>query len=223
MESNNHILIVAGGSGTRMGADIPKQFILLRELPILMHTINAFQDLSFKTRIVLVLPESQIPAWKELCKQHNFSVDHSIVPGGETRFQSVKNGLFSIHVDGLVAIHDGVRPLVSKEVIENCFNSAAKFGNAIPVIKPVESVRLVDELDSYPFNREKVFLVQTPQVFNLSSIKQYYQTPWQPSFTDDASVAEFCGEKIHLVDGNRENIKITTPLDLSVAEIFLRK
>lgn len=217
-------IIVAGGTGTRMGSDVPKQFLLLMGEPILMHTIRVFYGISSITELILVLPESQIDYWNDLCKHHNFNIAHTIVKGGETRFQSVSNGLAKINnLDALVAIHDGVRPLVSKEVIENCYIDAEQFGNAIPVIKPVESVRLSEKASTYPFDREKVYLVQTPQVFKSSIIKKCYETAWQPSFTDDASVVEFSGENIHLVEGNRENIKITTPLDLKIAELILSK
>lgn len=217
-------LIVAGGSGLRMGADVPKQFIMINGLPILMHTLNVFARIPAVNEIVLVLPESQIEQWKLLCQKHQFIVNHTIVKGGETRYQSVKNGLMSIsNTNALIAIHDGVRPLVSKDVIENCFATAEKYGNAIPVIKPVESVRLEMGTNSKIADREKVFLVQTPQVFKSSIIKKGYETPYQPSFTDDASVAEFMGEKIQLVEGNRENIKITTPFDLIIAEALIKQ
>lgn len=216
-------IIVAGGSGTRMGADIPKQFIALNGEPILMHTLRIFQGVQLVTDIILVLPESQIDFWAELCEKHAFTIKHTVVKGGETRFESVRNGLAKVNsLDCLVAIHDGVRPLVSVDVIENCYKAAEQFGNAIPALKPVESVRLSDSASTYPTDREKVYLVQTPQVFKASIIKKCYETPWQPSFTDDASVVEFSGEKIHLVEGNRENIKITTPLDITIAEALLQ-
>lgn len=222
MSASRIALIVAGGSGSRMGAEIPKQFLLIKGMPILMHTINVFANIPSVDEIILVIPESQIEHWKSLCKKHHFSVSHSITKGGETRYQSVKNGLMQINnPDALVAIHDGVRPLVSKEVVENCFTAGEKYGNAIPVVKPVESVRIQEGDNSFIADREKVLLVQTPQVFKTSLIKKGYETPYQPSFTDDASVIEFMGEKIHLVDGNRENIKITTPLDLKIAETLM--
>ncbi len=222
MNSDRIVIIVAGGAGSRMGTDIPKQFLLLQGKPILMHTLQVFGSISSITEIILVLPGLQIDHWSALCKQHNFNIPHSVVKGGETRFNSVSNGLAMVNnMDALVAIHDGVRPLVSVDVIENCFIAAAQFGNAIPVIKPVESIRLSDGLSTYPFDRDKVSLVQTPQVFKASIIKKGYESNWQPSFTDDASVAEFSGERIHLIEGNRENIKITSPLDLAIAEVLI--
>jgi 2-C-methyl-D-erythritol 4-phosphate cytidylyltransferase len=224
MSSKRIAIVVAGGKGTRMGVDVPKQFLLLQSEPILMHTLRVFSNISSIDKIILVLPESQIMVWKDLCMKHNFNLHLTLVSGGETRFQSVSNGLVKVtDLDALVAIHDGVRPLVSPEVVERCFKDAEKFGNAIPVITPVETVRFTEDNGSFPVNRDRVLLVQTPQVFKASIIKRCYQTHWQPSFTDDASVAEYSGEKIHLVEGNRENIKITTPHDLMIAEVMLRK
>ncbi|HCT29676.1 MAG TPA: 2-C-methyl-D-erythritol 4-phosphate cytidylyltransferase [Bacteroidales bacterium] len=223
MAANKVALIVAGGSGSRMGADIPKQFLLLHGLPILMHTLNVFANVPSIEEIILVLPESQIDHWTFLCSKHHFETKHKIVKGGDTRYQSVKNGLKEIRDhNSLVAIHDGVRPLITCDVIETCFDAAEKFGNAIPVLKPVESVRVQEGISSSIIDREKILLVQTPQVFKFSIINRGYETPYRPTFTDDASVAEFIGERIHLVEGNRENIKITTPLDLKIAEALIR-
>ncbi|NVO08534.1 MAG: 2-C-methyl-D-erythritol 4-phosphate cytidylyltransferase [Bacteroidales bacterium] len=218
------VIIVAGGSGTRMGAGIPKQFLPLLSKPILFHTIQAFLDLPLISEIILVLPASQISVWLELCEKNQFTAKHTIVIGGDTRFQSVSNGLAKV-IDSttLVAIHDGVRPLVSKEVIEKCFQEAEKYGNAIPAVKPLETVRFCEKTGTIPIDREKVLLIQTPQVFKSSIIKQSYQTPWLSSFTDDASVVEHAGYQIHIVEGNRENIKITTPQDLLFAEVLLKK
>lgn len=219
---HRYALIVAGGSGTRMGVEIPKQFITIGNKPILMHTIQKFVGLTTQIDIVLVLPKNQIDKWFELCKEYNFKIEHKIVVGGETRFHSVKNGLNEIVIpDSIVAIHDGVRPFVTQKVIEECYKVAEKLRNAIPVIKPVESVRMENSSGSYPVDRNSVYLVQTPQVFQSAIIKECYQTAFQPSYTDDASVAEFHGIKINLVDGNRENIKITSPLDLKIAESIL--
>ncbi|NOU18332.1 MAG: 2-C-methyl-D-erythritol 4-phosphate cytidylyltransferase [Bacteroidales bacterium] len=224
MNSRRIVIIVAGGSGTRMGADIPKQFLPLLGKPILIHTIETFLALPSIIEIILVLPASQIPVWFDLCKKHHFDIKYTIAEGGETRFQSVTNGLMKvIDSDALVAIHDGVRPLVSREVIERCFREAEKYGNAIPAIKPLETVRFCEESGTIPVDREKVLLIQTPQVFKSSIIKQSYQTQWQSSFTDDASVVEYAGNQVHIVEGNQENIKITTPQDLLFAEVILKK
>jgi len=222
MNMHRYAVIVAGGSGLRMGTDIPKQFIPIKGRPILMHTISKFLLLTNAPRIVVVLPKDQIDTWIKLCEEYSFEVDHTIAIGGETRFQSVRNGLNEIKdINSLVAIHDGVRPLVDISVIENCYRVAEELGNAIPVIKPVESVRMEEGEGSFPVDRNKILLVQTPQVFKTEIIKNCYETSFQPSFTDDASVAELHGIKINLVEGNRENIKITNPLDLKFAESLI--
>ncbi len=189
-----------------------------------MRTIEAFTALTPKPNIVLVLPSPQMSLWKRLCEEHQFNVELKLVAGGNTRFQSVRNGLSQIPADdSLVAIHDGVRPLVSTDVILRCYKLAAEKGNAIPVVKPVESVRIDVEQGSKGFDRDKVLLVQTPQVFSSKLIKECYNIAEQPGFTDDASVAEFCGVTINTTEGNRENIKITTPTDLILAEALLNQ
>ncbi|NHB68970.1 2-C-methyl-D-erythritol 4-phosphate cytidylyltransferase [Perlabentimonas gracilis] len=221
MPSSRYALIVAGGSGVRMGAEIPKQFLCVNGLPILMHTLKAFQHLTPCPSIFLVLPEREHSRWDNLCKQHSFTIPHTLVVGGDTRYQSVKNGLNSIKGDGLVAIHDGVRPLVSLALLDKCFNEALRYGNAIPAVRPVETVRMGGESNSKQVSRENCWLVQTPQVFNLSVIKRCYTSPYNPNFTDDASVAEHGGESIRIIEGERENIKITTPADIAIAEAIL--
>ncbi len=205
-----------------MGSETPKQFILISGKPILMHTVTKFASMAIVPRIILALPKNQIETWKKLCDRYKFNFEHTIVAGGETRFHSVQNGLQEVgDINSLVAIHDGVRPLVSTVVIENCFRVAELKGNAVPVVKPLESVRMMEGTDSIPVDRNKVFLVQTPQVFKTGVIKKCYDIEFQQSFTDDASVAEYQGEIIHLVEGNRENIKITTPVDLKFAETLI--
>jgi len=223
MSIKRYVVIVAGGSGLRMGSDTPKQFLNLNGKPILLHTIERFASIVPMPDIVLVLPKSQMDRWKTLCEEIGFDIKLTLVAGGDTRFQSVKNGLSQIPSDNsLVAIHDGVRPLVTKKVIEECYATAARTGSAIPVIRPVESVRLIEGNTSKAFDRNSVLLVQTPQVFQSKLIKECYNVPDQPSFTDDASVVESQGYAIHTVEGNRENIKITTPFDLQIAELLIR-
>ena len=216
-------LIVAGGSGLRMNAHIPKQFLLLNGLPVLMHTLKLFNSINPPLQIVLALPNNEFETWETLCKKHSFSVPHLLVAGGETRFHSVKNGLEAINDEGFIAIHDGVRPLVNTETIEKCFEVAMLKGNAVPAIRPNESVRIGTPESNRVENRDNLWLVQTPQVFSIEAIKRYYQTEFKATYTDDASVAEANGETIYLVEGNRENIKITTPTDLLIAEKLLKE
>lgn len=218
-----YALIVAGGSGTRMGAGVPKQFISLGSKPIIMHTIQRFADFSKDLQIILVLPSSQIPEWEKLVKEHSFNINVKVVAGGATRFQSVKNGLDSIaESEGLVAIHDGVRPFVKRSVIENSFISAAKFGCGICTVALKDSIRYVNKDINRSEDRAKFRLIQTPQTFQLSLIKKAFLTKESPEFTDDASVLEYSGNSIHLVGGAYENIKITTPEDLVISEAILK-
>jgi 2-C-methyl-D-erythritol 4-phosphate cytidylyltransferase len=215
------VLIVAGGSGLRMNNNIPKQFLLIKDRPVLMHTINKFKIYSESIEVRLVLPHAQIPYWKELCNKYQFTVQHQIFHGGDNRFLSVKNGLSGIQNEGLIAIHDGVRPLVSKDTIQKCFETAQKTGTAIPVIDVVETLREQRLEMSYTVNRSNFKIVQTPQVFNNQVITKAYQQPYKESFTDDASVVESIGHPISMVEGNSENIKITRPIDLTIAEAIM--
>ena len=218
-----YAIIVAGGSGIRMGTDIPKQFLLLDNKPLLMHTLTQFYNCSNEIKIILVLPKAQINYWENLCEKYNFKIIHQIVEGGDTRFQSVKNGLNNINEKSLVAVHDGVRPLVSTSLIDNCFNHAEKQGNAIPYSIIKESIRKISGEDNVSLNRREYVTIQTPQVFYSETLVSSYQQEFKNEFTDDASVVEFYGEKINLIEGNAENIKITTILDLKYAEILLNK
>ena len=215
------VLIVAGGKGERMQADIPKQFLEIHGKPILMHTLDVFQRYDASLKLIVVLPSVQIEFWNELCKKHSFTLPHQIVVGGQTRFQSVRNGLEAVKVPALVAVHDGVRPLVSVETIARCFDKAKKHGAAIPVIDLVDSIRQVTENGSQSVDRTAYKLVQTPQVFDGELLKKAYEQEFSPLFTDDASVVEAMGTKIQLVEGNRENIKITNEFDLQIAETLV--
>jgi 2-C-methyl-D-erythritol 4-phosphate cytidylyltransferase len=215
-----YALIVAGGKGLRMGAEIPKQFLLLHGKPVLMHTIEAFATIT-DIRIVLVLPQSQMSYWQELNKEYSFSIPHTLVAGGDTRFQSVKNGLSAIS-DGMVAIHDGVRPIVSQELLANAYETCEQKGNAVLAVRLKDSIREVDLLGNKNVNRNNYYLIQTPQVFHSSEIIAAYQQAEHDNFTDDASVLESAGAKIHLVEGTYRNIKITTPEDLAMAEVLLK-
>jgi len=214
-------IIVAGGSGSRMKSDRPKQFLELLGKPVLMYTLEAFNRFDSSMELIVVLPAEQIPFWEQLCLNHNFVLRHRVVSGGETRFQSVRNGLSALSDCDLVAIHDGVRPLVSQTTINDCFTVAEKKGAAIPVLSVVESLREGTMEESVPVDRSRYFSVQTPQVFQSSMVLKAYEQAYNPLFTDDASVAESAGFRVHLVEGNRENIKITHPVDLRIAEFFL--
>ncbi len=220
---NKSVIIVAGGSGSRMGGDLPKQFLLLENYPVLMWSILCFIEFDPTISVVVVLPELQINYWKELCQRYNFTHPHRVVAGGETRFQSVKNGLETLGITDLVAIHDGVRPLVSQLTISNCFNQAEVSGAAIPVILVNETLRAGTMDQSQTVDRTKFYSVQTPQVFKFEILKTAYTQTWEPTFTDDASVVERSGYPIRMVLGNRDNIKITHPEDLVVACEFLKQ
>lgn len=214
-------LIVAGGSGTRMGKETPKQFLEINGKPILMHTIEAYFNYDPDIEIIVVLPDKEFSYWNKLCIKHQFPIHISLAAGGENRFQSVKNGLNMISGDGIVFIHDGVRPLVSRQTITNCYQATLEKGNALPVVPPSESVRYSDGNTNTAVDRSKYFLVQTPQTFHVQQIKDAYLQADHENFTDDASVLEKQGIPIFLVDGNRENIKITWPQDLIIAATFL--
>jgi 2-C-methyl-D-erythritol 4-phosphate cytidylyltransferase len=217
-----YALIVAGGKGTRINSKLPKQFIALNGKPILLHTIEAFFKYSEKISVVLVLPEDDFGIWESICKEYNFNKAIILQKGGETRFQSVKNGLDKIEGEGLVAIHDGVRPLVSSDLIGASFHLAAVHGSAVAAVRLKESIRMTDQDTTKAVDRSKFRLIQTPQTFNLQLIKKAYQIKEDPSLTDDASVAEKSGHKISLFEGSYENIKITTPEDLIVAEALMK-
>ena len=224
LTSKHTILIVAGGRGTRMGGPQPKQFLELAGRPVLMHTLEAFDRWDASARLIVVLPEDQIDTWKRLCEAHVFGRIHRVVAGGETRFHSVQNGLGAVASDGLIAVHDGVRPLVAPSVIAACFAAAADGGAAVPVVPVVESVREIDaDGDSRPVDRTRLRVVQTPQVFRADVLRAAYCLPYDPRFTDDASVVEASGVAVRLVPGNRENIKLTTPMDLLLAEQLMRR
>ncbi|MBN1107254.1 MAG: 2-C-methyl-D-erythritol 4-phosphate cytidylyltransferase [Bacteroidales bacterium] len=216
-----YALIVAGGAGKRMGAELPKQYLELAGKPVLMHTLERFKTFNEEIEIITVLPENQLRFWDDLQKHYSFSIPHTIVKGGKARFFSVKNGLKFVTGDSLVAIHDGVRPFVSIATIQTCFETAGKLGNAIPVIPPTDSLRMLTEEGSQPVNRQQYRQIQTPQVFASGLIKKAYLQEYLPEFTDDATVLEKTGVKINLVEGNRENIKITTPEDLLISAALL--
>lgn len=218
-----YAIIVAGGSGNRMQSSIAKQFLLLDDKPILMHTITAFHQSSYKPEILLVLNIHQHSYWESLCEKYNFDIPHKTINGGEQRFHSVKNGLKIIKENGIVAVHDAVRPLVSAALITRSYQVAEEAGNCVTGIKPTDSVRRITDQGNQALNRMELALIQTPQTFQVSLLKKAYQAPFRNEFTDDASVVEYAKTKINLIEGERENIKITYPEDLEIASIFLKK
>ncbi|MEQ9301395.1 MAG: 2-C-methyl-D-erythritol 4-phosphate cytidylyltransferase [Cyclobacteriaceae bacterium] len=222
-QQDKFAIIVAGGSGTRMSSNIPKQFIEIGEKPILMHTLEAFDRYDAEIKIILVLPRSEQSVWEDLIDRHSFKVLHRIIDGGNSRFSSVKNGLSAIPdgSQGLVAIHDGVRPFVSSAMIDRSFEMAASSGNAIAAVVLKESIRKIADESSQHVPRTGYRLIQTPQTFAVAEIKAAFKQEEKETFTDDASVLEANGGKIHLYEGDYRNIKITTPDDLLWAEAFL--
>ena len=222
MHFNEHALIVAGGKGTRIKSQVPKQFIELKGKPILLHTVEAFLKYSANVNIILVLPEDDFDKWKDITKKFSFAKSIILQKGGESRFQSVKNGLSKINGEGLVAIHDGVRPLVSPDIIGASFRLAAVHKSAVAAVRLKESIRITDQDNTKAVDRSKFRLIQTPQTFEVSLIKKAYEIKEDASLTDDASVAERSGHLISLFEGSYRNIKITTEEDLLIAEALLK-
>jgi 2-C-methyl-D-erythritol 4-phosphate cytidylyltransferase len=222
MKNKEYALIVAGGKGTRMKTTVPKQFLEVGGLPILMHTVDAFFRYSDSIQVILVLPEDDLATWKNLCQQYSYQKPVTLQKGGDTRFQSVKNGLDKIEGDGLVAIHDGVRPLVSEDIIGASFRLAAVHGSAVAAVRLKESIRMTDQDNTKSVDRSRFRLIQTPQTFEVNLIRKAYQIKDEPSLTDDASVAERSGHLISLFEGSYRNIKVTTPEDLILAEALLK-
>ena len=220
---NKHysVIIVAGGKGLRVGGEIPKQFQFIAGKPMLMRTVEAFYRFDAKMRIVIVLPKEFRELWTTLCAQHGFEIAHKVVLGGKTRFHSVKNGLSEIPDDEIVGIHDAARPFVSLKTIETCYRQASEEQcGSIPVVEEKNSVRLLSDSGSKALDRTQIRIVQTPQVFPAVLLKEAYQTEFFPHFTDDASVAEYAGITIRLVEGDEANTKITTAWDLKLANLI---
>ena len=219
----DYVIIVAGGKGLRMGSDIPKQFLPIGGKPVLMRTLERFRAYSSDLQIILVLPEAQQDYWRQLCEEYHFDVEYQLANGGQTRFHSVQNGLALVpdNAEGVVGVHDGVRPFPSIEVIRNCYETAREKKAVIPVIPVVETVRHLENEGSMTVPRNDYRLVQTPQTFDIQLLKAANHQPYNDGFTDDASVVESYGHAITLVEGNRENIKITTPYDMKIAEVLI--
>ena len=218
-----YAVIVAGGTGTRMQSVVPKQFLLLNGKPALMYTIENFYNVEPSPEILLVLHPDFHDYWKQLCAEHYFEIPHQLIAGGETRFHSVKNSLAHIPDEALVAVQDAVRPLTDLSVIEEAYQCAAQFGSAVTAVKSRDSVRQLKNGASVALIRDEIYLVQTPQTFMASLLKQAYEQPYTDAFTDDASVAEKNGVKIKLVEGSYRNLKITFPEDIAIAELLLKQ
>ena len=228
--SKDYVIIVAGGKGLRMGSDIPKQFLPIGGRPVLMRTIERFREYSAELQIILVLPKAQQDYWQQLCKDYHFDVEYELANGGETRFHSVQHGLALIPDDaeGVIGVHDGVRPFPAVDVIRNCYETARQKKAVIPVVPVVETLRHINppsrsggDGGGFTVPRSDYRLVQTPQTFDIQLLKAANRQPYNDGFTDDASVVESYGHPITLVEGNRENIKITTPYDLKIAEVLI--
>ena len=221
-DNKKYAVIVAGGRGLRMGAAVPKQFLPLLGKPLLCHAIQAFAATIRGIHIILVLPSDQLNSAKTVLKSYLGNIEVTTVAGGETRYESVQNGLKKVNDDGVVFVHDGVRPLLSQELIQRCYHQTLEKGSAIPVIPVTESIRIIENGTSSPINREQLRIIQTPQTFLTSIILPAFRQEYQPSFTDEANVVEAYGTKVYLIDGALENIKVTTPEDMLIAETFMK-
>jgi 2-C-methyl-D-erythritol 4-phosphate cytidylyltransferase len=224
LTSKKVAVIVAGGSGTRMQSALPKQFLELNGKPVLMHTLEAFQNTTSSPQLILVLHSDYHGLWKELCDKHQFAIQHTLISGGQTRFHSVKNAIDQItDKNVLIAVHDAVRPLISIAVIDEAYRYAEAHGSAVVAVKSRDSVRQLNGSVSHSLNRDGIYLVQTPQTFQSALLIKAYEQPYDPKFTDDASVVEQSGVPVQLIEGNYTNIKITFPEDIAIAEALISK
>ena len=217
-----YAVIVAGGKGLRMGNAMPKQFLPLLGMPILAHTLKAFNKAFDDIKIILVLPQDQLSYTQMILAAFDERLDLTIVTGGETRYHSVQNGLKAVSGESIVFVHDGVRPLVSTDLIQRCYKDALKYGSAIPAIPAVDSMRVVDGEDSKPIDRSALRIIQTPQTFHSEVLLPAFQQPYSDAFTDEATVVEAMGIRVHITGGERSNIKVTTPEDMHIAEALLK-
>ncbi len=217
-----YVIIVAGGNGSRMNSPVPKQFLRLEGRPILMHTISKFADTDAGIEVIIVIPPDQVSLWESLCAEHNFYKTPKIAFSGESRFHSVKNGLALVTEPGIVGVHDAVRPLVSSKTIIAAYKAAGMYGNAIPAVPINDSIRQIETTRNIALDRSRYCAIQTPQCFRSDILKKAYEQEYRYTFTDDATVVEALGEQIRLVDGNTENLKITSPKDIFVAEALLK-
>ena len=223
MYSKKIAIIVAGGTGQRMGSVIPKQFLDIQGKAILLHTIDQFTAAFSDIELVIVLPTAYIEEGKYLLQKNGYTQHIQLVEGGETRFQSVKNGLTKVTESSIVFVHDAVRCLLTPALVQRCYQQALEKGSAIPAVSATDSVRIVNGEDSSVLDREQVMLIQTPQTFQSDILLDAFKQAYTALFTDEANVVEANGQKVYLVDGEFENIKITRPLDLAIAEHILAK
>ena len=222
-EVKKYAVIVAGGKGLRMGSSVPKQFLPLQGKPLLCHPVEAFANAIAGIRLILVLPKDQVGSAQTVLRSYLNGVNVTTVAGGNTRYQSVQNGLKEVKNDGVVFIHDGARPIISETLILNCLAQALELGSAIPAIPITDSMRVVDGEESSPLNRDQLRIIQTPQTFRTEVILPAFKQEYSPEFTDEATVVEAYGTKVHLIDGMPENIKVTTPYDMIIAEALLKE
>lgn len=218
---NKYAIIVAGGTGSRIGSERPKQFLLLKGLPILMYSLRAFHRYDSSIKLLISLHPDYLDTWKTLCLQHGFNLDHQVIAGGDTRYQSVKNALLTLPESGLIAVHDAARPLVTVDLIERSFHEAARFSSSVPGIPVNETVRQIINDKVILIDRTSLRIIQTPQVFEASVLHHAYKQEFDTTFTDDASLLEAMGIQPHLTEGDPRNIKITIPSDIRVAEALL--
>lgn len=220
--TEKYAVLVAGGKGVRMGTAVPKQFLPLMDKPILYHTIKAFRSAFEDIQLILVLPQDQISYAQMVLQSFPERLDITVVSGGETRFHSVQNGLKAVAENSIVFVHDGVRPLVSADLIQRCYYQAVEKGSAIPAVAVTDSMRIIEDDDSRPIDREYMRIIQTPQTFRSDIIVPAFGQPYQTSFTDEATVVESYGTNIFLIEGERSNIKVTTPEDMVIAEALIK-
>jgi 2-C-methyl-D-erythritol 4-phosphate cytidylyltransferase len=218
-----YAVIVAGGSGQRMGTETPKQFLLLKGKPVLQYTLNTFLHTFNDLEVILVLPQQHIEKGNEIIKHMNVEERVQIVAGGETRFHSVKNGLQNITEPSVIFVHDGVRCLVSKQLIVNCYRVAIEKGSAIPTVSPADSLRVVEGSSHHVIDRDKVRIIQTPQTFSSHILLPAFEQEYRTLFTDEATVVEAAGSEVYLIEGEHANLKITRPIDLYIAEKILEE
>lgn len=215
------VVITASGSGVRMQNPIPKQFLIIKNKPVLFYTIEQFYKYSPEIEIIITLNKDFVEYWSDLITEYKFTIKHRIVIGGRTRYQSVKNAVNTVNENCLIAVHDAVRPFVSVDTIANCYEIAEKYGNAVPYTKITDSIRKIDNSENYTVDRENYVRIQTPQVFKSEILKNAYSLELGTIYTDDSSIVERLGEKINLVEGDIENFKITTAYDLKISELIV--